>query len=114
MSGSSRQGVLFGVAVNAVDLSDATSASFGEGVEQFVQRILLQHLLVELSSAFGVERKTSDFKDGFPRAGLVPVILGSTGTELHSVVLTVQFALEIAQVVPEDGIRLVGRVEVDD
>ena len=112
--GSCGQGVLLGVAVNAVGLSDATSASFEEGVEQFVQRILLQHLVVELSSAFGVERKALDFADGFPRAGLVPVILGSTGTELHNVVLTVQFVLEIAQVVPKDGIRLVGRVEVDD
>ena len=78
------------------------------------QRILLQHLVVVLSIAFSVERKASEFADGFLRAGLVPVILGSTGTELHNVVLTVQFVLEIAQVVPKDGIRLVGRVEVDD
>ena len=69
VGGSGGQGVLFGVAVNAVGLSDATSASFGQRVEQFVQRILFQHLVVELSSTFGVEsveRKPRTLQTVFP------------------------------------------------
>ena len=101
VGGSGVQGVVFGLALDGVglsDLGDACGARFGQGSVQFIQDVLAQHLVIELRSALAVEREHSHFADGFAGPGLVAVILGPRQTELHNAVAVPQLIFEIAQV----------------
>ena len=42
------QGVVFGLALDGVELGDVCGAEFGQGGVQLVQDVLAQHIVIEL------------------------------------------------------------------
>ena len=100
-TGSGAELVLFGYPVHAVGLDDGGDARLVLRRPEFIQRVLLEDLIVELGLFFGVEGETADLTFGFTAGGQVAVVFGSSGTEFDDVVAWVEFIGEIAEKITE-------------
>ena len=103
-TGSGAELVLFGIPVHAVGLDDGGDTRLGLRHPEFIQRILLEDLIVELGLSFGVEGETADLAFGFTAGGHVAVVFGSSRTEFDDVVAWVKFIGEIAEKITERGL----------
>ena len=89
-TGSGAELVLFGIPVHAVGLDYGGDARLVLRRPEFIQRVLLEELIVELGLSFGVEGETADLTFGFTASGHVAVVFGSSGTEFNDVVAWVE------------------------
>ena len=91
--------------MHAVSLDDGGDARLVLKRPEFIQRVLLEDLIVELGLglSFGVEGETADLTFGFTAGSHVAVVFGSSGTEFDDVVAWVEFIGEIAEKIPERG-----------
>ena len=108
--------IMFGIPVHAVGLDDGGDTWLGLRRPEFVQRVLLEDLIVELGLPFGVQGETADLAFGFTAGGQVAVVFGSSGTEFDDMVAWVEFIGKIAEKITErrlDG-RIVGSLDEDD
>ena len=115
-TGSGAELVLFGIPVHAVCLDDWGDARLVLRRPEFIHRVLLEDLIVELGLSFGVEGETADLTFGFTAGGHVAVVFRSSGTEFNDVVAWVEFIGEIAEKITEwrlDG-WIVGSLDEDD
>ena len=115
-TGSGAELILFGIPVHAVGLDDGGDTRLGLRRPEFIQRVLLEDLIVELGLSFGVEGETADLAFGFTAGGHVAVVLGSSGTEFDDVVAWVEFIGEITEKITERGLDrwIVGSLDEDD
>ena len=115
-TGSGAELVLFGIPVHAVGLDDEGDARLVLRRPEFIQRVLLEDLIVELGLSFSVEGETADLTFGFTAGGHVAVVFGSSGTEFDDVVALVEFIREIAEKIAERGLDrwIVGSLDEDD
>ena len=74
-TGSGAELVLFGIPVHAVGFDDGGDARLLLRRPEFIQRVLLEDLIVELGLSFGVEGETADLTFGFTAGGQVAVFL---------------------------------------
>ena len=100
-TGSGAELILFSIPVHAVGLDDGVDGRWVLRRLEFIQRVLLEDLIVELGLSFGVEGETADLTFGFTAGGQVAVVFGSSGTEFDDVVAWVEFNGEIAEKITE-------------
>ena len=115
-TGSGAELVLFGIPVHGVGLDAGGDAKLVLRRPEFVQRVLLEDLIVELGLSFGVEGETAGLTFGFTAGGHVAVVFGSSGTDFNDVVAWVEFIGEIAEKITErrlDG-WIVGSLDEND
>ena len=112
-TGSGAELVLLGIPVHAVGLDNGGDTRLGLRCPEFIQRVLLEDLIVELGLSFGVEGETADLTFGFTAGGHVAVVFG---TELDSVVAWVEFIGEITEKIIERRLNewIVGSLDEDD
>ena len=89
-------------------------ASVVEGVSEFVEDVLPQDVVIQLPGAPHVEGEAAHLAFHFAVSGLVPVILGAAGGEIHDVVVPFQLVRHFPQVIPRRDVGLTGKVGVDD
>ena len=102
--------------MHAVGLDDGGDARLVLRSPEFVQGVLLQDLIVELSLSFGVEGETSDLTFCFTAGAHVAVVFGSPRTEFDDVIAWVEFIGEIAEKITERGLdrRIFGSLDEHD
>ena len=104
----------FGVSDDLMSFDDLGLARLVLRVLDFVEHVLAHDVIVELGFALAVEPEASHLALDFPLLGLVPVILGTSRDEFDDVIVRVQFAGELSQVVSQRRVGLSGFLEIDD
>ena len=104
----------FGVSDDLVGFDDLGLARFFLRVLDFVENVLAHDVIVQLGFALAVETEPAHLALDFAILGLVTVILGSTRTELHNVIVRFQFAGELTEVVSQRRVGLSRFLEIDD
>ena len=89
-------------------------ASVVKGVGEFVEDVLPQDVVIELPGTPHVEGEAAHLAFHFATVGLVPIILGAPGGEIHDVVVPFQLVRHLTQVIPRRDVGLTGKVGVDD
>ena len=89
-------------------------ASVVEGVSEFVEDVLSQDVVIELPRTPHVEGEAAHLAFHFAVSGLVPIILGAPGGEIHDVVVPFQLVRHLPQVIRRRDVGLTGTVGVDD
>ena len=89
-------------------------ASVVEGVGEFIEDVLPQDGVMQLPEAPHVEGEAAHLAFHFATLGLVPIILGAAGGEIHDVVVPFQLVRHFPQVIPRRDVGLTGKVGVDD
>ena len=106
--------VSFGVSDDLVSFDDLGLARLVLRVLDFVEHVLAHDVIVELGFALAVEPESAHLAFDFTVLGLVPVILGTSRDEFDDVIVRVQFAGELAEVVSQRRVGLSGFLEIDD
>ena len=104
----------FGVSDDLVSFDDLGLARLVLRVLDFVEHVLAHDVIVELGFALAVEPEASHLALDFPVLGLVPVILGTSRDKFGDVIVRVQFAGELPEVVSQKRVGLSGFLEIDD
>ena len=83
---------------------------------QFIQSVLTQNIVTQLSHPFDVEGEATDLAFHFSVLGLVTVVLRTARAEFHNVITFIQFVLEVAEISTSWGVqrRVARTMEVDD
>ena len=102
------------VAREEVGVDHGHVASVVEGVSEFVEDVLPQDVVIQLPGAPHVEGEAAHLAFHFAVSGLVPVILGVAGGEIHDVVVPFQLVRHFPKVIPRRDLGLTGKVGVDD
>ena len=103
-----------GVSDDLVGFDDLGLARVVLRVLDFVEHVLAHDVIVELGFALAVETEPSHLAFDFAVLGLVAVILGTSRDEFGDVVVRVQFAGELPEVVSQRRVGLSGFLEIDD
>ena len=65
---------------------------------QFVQGVLTQDVVIQLSTPFDVEGESSDPAHHLSILGLVTVVLGTARAEFNNVISSIEFVFEVAEI----------------
>ena len=103
-----------GVSDDLVSFDDLGLSRLVLRVLDFVEHVLAHDVIVELGFALAVEPEPAHLAFDFPALGLVPVILGTSRDEFDDVIVRVQFAGELPEVVSQRRVGLSGFLEIDD
>ena len=93
---------------------DLGLAWFQEGLLDFVEDVLSHDVIVQLALAFAVEAESPHLALNVPLVGLVAIVLGTRRDEFHNVVVGIQFAREVTEVIAQDRVRLPLVLQEDD
>ena len=89
-------------------------ASVIEGVSEFVEDVLPQHVVIQLLGSPHVEGEAPHFAFHFALLGPVPIILRAPGGKIHDVVVSFQLVRHLPQEIPCGDVGLAGTVGKDD
>ena len=112
--GEGVQFVGFGVPDNLVGFDDLGLSGFQEGLLDFVEDVLSHDVVIQLTLAFAVEAESPHLTFDVTLVGLVAIVLGTRRHEFRNVVVGVQFARKVAEVIAQGGVGLAFVLQEDD
>ena len=104
----------FGVSDDLVSFDDLGLARFLLWVLDFVEHVLAHDVIIQLGFALAVESEATDLAFDFAVLGFVPTIPGPSRHEFHDVIVGIQFAGELFEVISQGRVGLSRFLEVND
>ena len=74
----------------------------------------MHDVIIQLGFALAVESEATDFAFDFPLLGFVTIILGTARHEFFDVIVGLQFAGKLSEVIPQERAGLVRFLQVND
>ena len=104
----------FGVTYDLVCFDDLGLARFLLRLSDFVQHVLMHDVIIQLGFALAVESETTDFAFDFALLGFVPIILKAARHEFFDVIVVLQFAGKLSEVISQERLGLARLLQVND
>ena len=89
----------FGVSDDLMRFDDLSLARFLLRLLNFVKNILAHDVVIQLALAFTDETEAANLALDFALFGLVPIILGTFRHKFHDVIVSIQFAGKLSEIV---------------
>ena len=80
----------------------------------FVEDVLTYDVIIQLGFTLAVEPEATDFAFDFALLGFVPIILGSARHEFFDVIVGLQFAGKLSEVISQDRAALARFLQVNN
>ena len=106
--------VRFGVTHDLVCFEDLGLARFLLWVLDFVEDVLTHDVIIQLGFALAVEMETTNFAFDVALLGLVPIILRTARHEFFDVIVGLQFARKLSEVISQERAGLILFLHVND
>ena len=104
----------FRVSYDLVSFDDLGLARFLLRLLDFVKNVLTHDVIIQLGFALTVEMKATDLSLDFAVPGFVPIILGSSRHEFRDVIVSLQFAGKLSEVISQRRVGLARFLQVND